>query len=57
MSMIFQVSVSPIIIIHCTHFSEAKIKVGDGVEIDYGLVSNANFSKKGRIVTDHRVRS
>ena len=25
------------------------------MEIDYGLVSNANFAQKGRVVTDHKV--
>ena len=32
------------------------MKVRDDVEIDYGLVSDANFSTKGRVVTDHKVR-
>lgn len=31
------------------------INVADGVDIDYGLVSDANFSTKGRVVTDHKV--
>ena len=34
----------------------ATMKVRDDVEIDYGLVSDANFSTKGRVVTDHKVR-
>ncbi|CAI8033026.1 Bactericidal permeability-increasing protein [Geodia barretti] len=30
------------------------INVADGIEIDYGLVSDADFSRKGRVVTNHK---
>jgi hypothetical protein len=30
------------------------INVTDGIEIDYGLVSDGDFSRKGRVVTNHK---
>ena len=35
--------------------ASAVFNVGDVVEIDYGLVANANFSTEERIITDHKV--